>query len=187
LKGGRREVDKPSSIDSLINDPSFHPLKSVSAITISKLNRVVKQRDHIPEYPEEPTNKHSTMELKKSWTPLIPSQSIEILFPKGGIEKQDDSAMGCLLLSHALSLCSRSGERDVLLEQLDLILRWFNLAMCSRETTSGMESLLSFFVDLLTYLRNENYQLTDNESSSVLPYLLEKAGVAKVRSVICEI
>lgn len=183
---GRRDVDK-ISIDQLIKDSSFHPLKTLSPILISKRNRVMKQRDHIPEYPEEPTSKETTMTLKKSWSTLIPSQSIEILFPSSGIDKQDDSANGCALLSHSLSLSSRDHEPDIILEQLDLILRWFNIALCSRETTSGMESLLSFFSELITFVRDENYQFNDSECASVLPYLLEKSGVAKVRVVTSDL
>jgi hypothetical protein len=164
-----------------LNDTGFHPLKSATPTTISKRQRLARQRDLIPEYPEEPSGKDIMLSLKKSWSILLPSQSIEILFPSSGFQKQDDSTDGCLLLSHALSLASSDGEESIVREQLDLILRWFSLALCSRETTSGMEPLLKFFMDLVGLLLRQSYQLSDGESLSVLPYILEKAGVAKVR------
>lgn len=175
------EVGSTVGIDNLVSDSNFHPLKSSSAAAVSKRQRVSRQRDHIPVYPEEPTGKDVMSSLKKSWSALLPAESVQVLFPGSGFQKQDDATDGCMLLSHALSLTSRDGEENIVIEQLDLILRWFSLALCSRETTSGMEPLLTLFSDLVALLHSQSYQLSDGESAAVLPYILEKAGVAKVR------
>jgi len=184
-RNGRQSlgVGATVGIDYLVNDSVFHPLKSTSGATVSKRQRVSRQRDHIPVYPEEPAGKDAMSSLKKSWSILLPAESVEVLFPGSGFQKQDDATDGCALLSHALFLSSRDGEENVVIEQLDLILRWFSLALCSRETTSGMEPLLTLFSDLVALLHRQSYQFSDGESASVLPYILEKAGVAKVRQI----
>lgn len=183
-RNGRQPLDV--DVQDLIRDPSFHPLKCASPITSSKRQRLAKQRDHIPEYPEEPSN--SVLQaLKKAWSPLLPSESSEVLFPTAGIQKQDDAIDGCALLSRAISLCADEGENNLFIEHLDLVSRWFSIALCSRDATSGLDSLLMLLNNIFNSLQRQNYQLTDSESSILLPYLLEKAGAAKVswRRIFC--
>jgi len=183
-RNGRQSVlGGETGVDGLIRDPNFHPLKSPTAGVSSKRQRAMKQRDHIAEYPAEPTSKDSIQSLKKTWASLLPSESVDVLFPKTGIEKQDDATDGCILLSHALSLLSRDGEEHIFIEQLDLVIRWFSIAFCCRDTTSGMESLLSLLTDMVSAIHGQKYQLSDTESSMLLPYILEKGGVAKVSQI----
>jgi len=182
--GSKQVSDQSTILFDLLNDPAFHPLQSETFTSVSKSYRISKQRDHIPEYPDEPSGQNTFNELKKAWQPLLPSESIKILFPSSGIRVQDDASDGCELLSRGIELTSESGNEVLLTNQLDLVIRWFALSLCSRETTKGMQSLMSFLVKLTTLLRDKNYELTDGESFMLLPHLLEKAGSAKVRIVI---
>ena len=179
--GSKQGSEHSNIFSDLMSDPAFHPLKSETAITISKSHRSNKQREHLPEYPEEPSGKDTLNDLKRSWAPLLPHSSVEILFPTSGIRVQDDACMGCELLSRGTEMFIESGEEDILINQIDLVIRWYTYALCSRETTKGMQSLISFLLKLATLLRNSEYQFTDSESFMLLPYLLEKAGAAKVR------
>ncbi len=179
--GSKQGSDHSGIYSDLINDPAFHPLKSETDISISKSHRIQRQREHVPEYPEEPTGKDTFTDLKRSWAPLLPNASVEILFPSSGIRVQDDACVGCELLSLGIEMIAESGDEDFLINQIDLIIRWFSYALCSRETTKGMQSLISFLLKLVTILRSQQYQFTDSESFALLPFLLEKAGAAKVR------
>ena len=178
--GSKQGSDVSSILADLMSDPAFHPLTSETAIKVSKSHRINKQREHLPEYPEEPSGKDVFSDLKRTWAPLLPHASVELLFPANGIRVQDDASIGCELLSRGTEMIIESGDENVIINQIDLIIRWFSYALCSRETTKGMQSLISFLIKLATVLRNEQYQLTDSESLRLLPYLLEKAGAAKV-------
>lgn len=108
---------------------------------------------------------------------------MKVLFPSSGIQKQDDAIGGCLLLSHAFGFLTRNGEQDIIMDQLDLIVRWVSFALCSRDATSGLEALLLFLNDIFTFLHSEEQQLSDLESAVLLPFVLEKAGSAKVSKI----
>jgi hypothetical protein len=133
-----------------------------------------------PEYPEEPTGTALFASLKKAWSPLLPADSTKALFPDQGIKKQDDAMEGCELLSRAIVL-DRSGEGCAVVEQFGLVLKWAVFALCSKESTVGLQSLLSVFADLFAYLRESKYELSDSEALQVVPILFDKASVAKVR------
>lgn len=178
--GSRQSSEHLGSFTDLMSDPAFHPLKSESAIHVPKAHRISKQRDHLPEYPEEPSGKDTLYDLKRTWAPLLPHSSVEILFPTAGIKVQDDASLGCELLSRGIDMLIENEEEEVVLNQVDLIIRWYACALCSRETTKGMQSLVSFLTNLAAILRDRKYHLTDSESFMLLPYLLEKAGAAKV-------
>jgi hypothetical protein len=182
ITGSKQSYDQPDLVSDLLNDPAFHPLRSESAIVISKVNRLSKQREHVPEYPENPSGKDIFADLKKTWAPLLPNASVELLFPSDGMRVQDDALVGCKLLSRAIDLIVDNKEEALIFEQIDLVIRWYSFALCSRETTKGMQSLISFLSKFSSMLRNQQYQLTDSESLMLLPYLLEKAGAAKVRA-----
>lgn len=190
MSRGRRESSAASirqgsehtgTIAELMNDPGFHPLKSESATSVPKEVRISKQRDHVPEYPEEPSGGDVFSDLKKIWAPLLPHQSVIVLFPSSGIKVQDDASSGCELLSHGIKMAVEHEDEEVVLNQIDLMIRWFSYALCNRETTTGMLSLISSLTALSNLLSDQKYQLTDYESFMLLPYLLEKAGAAKVR------
>ena len=180
----KKSSDSGPSLYDLINDPSFHPLKSGNQNTLSKSQRMVRQRSHQPEYPEMQSGNDLFYSLKKTWSPLLPIKSLDIFFPTSGIQKQEDAANGCELLVHAIGLVTADGEEYIFIDQLDLILRWFTYALCCRDNPVGMQSLISFLLKMIPLLRQQNYQLSDTESNLLLPYILEKAGAAKVRQPV---
>jgi len=181
-----KQTDGSLSIElsDLLTDPSFFPLISSNGLTTTKAQRFSlsnRKRDHWPEYPEEPSGKDVLHTLKKAWSPLLPSPSIGVLFPPGGITRQEDASNGCELLSRAMTLLQANGEEIVLIDQLDLINKWLAFAICSRESTVGMQALISFLLKMFALLRHKRYQMTDTEGGILLPYLIEKAGAAKGR------
>jgi hypothetical protein len=135
-----------------------------------------------PEYPEEPLGPSLYNGLKKAWSPLLPPESTKKLFPDGGIRKQDDAMDGCELLSRAIVM-ERSGEEFAIVEQFGLLLKWTVYILCSKESTVGLQALLSFFSDLFDFLRETKYELSDSEALTVVPWIFDKASVAKVRSL----
>lgn len=181
-RNGRQPHDV--DVEQLISDRNFNPLKPSHVISISKRQRLMKQRDHIPEYPEEPLHIDVFKALKKTWSSLIPSETMQVLFPTNGILKQDDAIDGCTLLTRAVSLSAENGEQNIILEQVDLIIRWISIALCSRNQTSGLEPLLHFLHEFISFLHNESYQRLDSESAMLLPYIIERAGSAKVSVII---
>jgi len=182
-RNGRQPLD--IDVQELISDPNFNPLNSTTGSSTSKRQRMSKQRDHVPEYPEESTHIDILWALKKTWSPLLPSETVQVLFPKDGFQKQDDAIDGCVLLSHAITFLSKNGEQDVFMEQVDLVIRWVSIALSSRDATSGLDSLLLFLNDMFTFLHDERYQFADSESAMLLPYILEKSGSAKVNKERC--
>ena len=164
--------------------PDDNPLKSGTSSTSTKEIRsssLSRKRDIWPEYPEEPTSA-ALNSLKKVWSQLLPTSSVEVLFPKKGIQKQEDAVAGCDILSLAIKV-ARKEESENLIDQLDLIHKWLMCGICSREHTVGMQSLLSLLLELFSFMKEQTYQMTDVEASILLPHLLEKASIAKVRVV----
>lgn len=154
----------------------MHPLESTSGAKFPK-EKAVKQISWT-EYPEEP-GPAQLASLKRAWTNLLPSKSTEKLFPATGIRKQEDAKSGCEVLSRAIEWDTREGT-TVVMEQLDLVLRWACLVLCSRESTVGLQVLLSFFLRLVAYLGGCRYTLGDDEANLLFPYIVEKASIAKV-------
>lgn len=174
--------------EDLVNethDPNAHPLKGASIssepIKRQRCSHSTKQKDSIPEYPFEPSVDDSFEYLKKAWFPFLPSLSIEKLFPLKGFKTQDDAASGVDLLLRAINNCVDNKEETILIDQLDLIIRWFVIALCCRESTSGMESLMTFLEQLISTLQSQRYELSDFEASLLLPYVIDKAATARGR------
>ncbi|GKY99911.1 hypothetical protein MPSEU_000944700 [Mayamaea pseudoterrestris] len=133
-----------------------------------------------PEYPEEPQGASLLTTLKRAWLPFLPTMSAAKLFPESGVSKQDDALNGIELLKEAVALDRSSGE-DVVEMQIDYIMKWTAVVLCSRETTTGMLSLLDFVEDLFMYLIERNYSLKDSDIHALVPFLVEKSGLAKGR------
>ena len=132
-----------------------------------------------PEYPEEPTGFNLFSSLRKAWSPLIPADVTRQLLPERGIKKQDDGMGGCTILSRAIAH-ERSGNACVIIDQLGMILKWGVFVLCSKESTVGLQAILSFFSELFDYLRERKHELSDSETLHLLPFLFDKASVAKV-------
>ena len=154
-----------------------HPLgRASSGSKSTRLNR----RHNWPEYPEEPsgTTLHLSS-LKKAWNTL-PSPSVAALFPEGGIKQQEDAQGGCHLLVQAIHADVKEGSSEVI-QHLDLILKWISVALCSREKTIGLQAILALLMDLFTFLAEREYTMLDEESSVIVPFVMEKASIAKGR------
>jgi hypothetical protein len=158
----------------------LHPLVTNSGSVGIQKSRAALRSMTWPEYPEEPTGSAILSGLKKAWSPLIPAESAKALFPDGGVKKQDDAMVGCELLSRAIVM-ERSGEGCAVIEQLELILKWTVLVLCSKESPVGLQSLLSLFAELFDFLRESKYEMSDSEAMLIVPILLENASAAKVR------
>ncbi|XP_048366444.1 cytoskeleton-associated protein 5-like [Sphaerodactylus townsendi] len=76
-------------------------------------------------------------------------------------------------------------EKDGVISCLDLILKWLTLRLFDTNTWVLMKSL-EYLKRLFDLLIQENYQLTENEASSFLPYLLLKMGATK-ESILKEV
>ncbi|KAG8136392.1 hypothetical protein E2320_009339 [Naja naja] len=76
-------------------------------------------------------------------------------------------------------------EKDGVLSCLDLILKWLSLRLFDTNTWVLMKTL-EYLQRLFHLLMEEKYQLTDNEVSSFLPYLILKLGGTK-ESILKEV
>lgn len=135
--------------------------------------------DSWPEYSEE-TSGDTIQALRKSWALCIPSPSIEVLFSQSGLRTHEDCINGCDLISKAIAY-SRDNSDSSFLDMLDFIFKWASCAVSLRDHTSGFRKLLSMILDLFKRLDELSYAISDGEALLLLPYLLDKAGVAKLQ------
>ena len=166
------------------NEAPVHPLIPVSGPTGQEKSRSALRSMVWPEYPEEPLGSDIFNQLKRAWVPILPQASVSSFFPPGGIRKQDDGKGGCELLAKAI-LMERAGEGVAIEEQLDLVFRWIAIVLCSKEHTVGLQALLSLLNDLFVYLQEIKYELSDSEALLLVPFVFEKASLAKVRKERC--
>ncbi|CAB9516410.1 Cytoskeleton-associated protein 5 [Seminavis robusta] len=162
------------------SEATAHPL-----ITDSGSNGLEKSRAALrsmvwPEYPEEPLGSEIFSQLKKAYAPVLPNTTLAAFFPPGGIRKQDDGTKGCECVTKAI-LMERAGDGVAIEEQLEMIFRWMAIVMCSKEHTVGLQALLSAMNDLFVYLQEIKYELSDSEAMLLLPFVFEKASLAKGR------
>jgi cytoskeleton-associated protein 5 len=153
----------------------INPLHSSTAKKSTKDQRLslLSRGDHWPFYPEEPSGNVILQTVCKSWSQLISAQSIQVLFPNGGLRSHEDAVGGCELISRSIN-CSES-----FVNQLDLIFKWTSCALLSRDHTSGLRSLLSMLQLMFKRLLEISYVMQDSEAIILLPYIVEKASVAK--------
>lgn len=131
-----------------------------------------------PEYPEEP---HGAVieNLKRAWAMNLPQTTAVALFPTSGIKKQDDAKSGIDMLSSALSTDRVMGT-SVVGEFLDFIVKWLSYVLCSKESTTGLQELLSLINDILAYTVEIRRGFTDTEAVEFIPFLLERFCSSKV-------
>ena len=159
---------------------SVHPLISSFGQQGIERSRLALRSMTWPEYPEEPLGSDIFNQLKKAWSPILPPASVSSFFPAGGIRKQDDGHAGCDLLVKAI-LMERAGDGVAVEEHLFFILHWISLVLCSKEHTVGLGALLTASSDIFSYLQEIKYELSDSEALLVVPFILEKASLAKGR------
>jgi cytoskeleton-associated protein 5 len=160
------------------------PRNKVSVGSHPLLSRTSSKTQHRaiiwPEFPEEPTASSNFGDLKKSWSPFLPQTSILKLFPSSGIKKQDDALAGCQLIRSAVGL-DQSRPNSIVIEQLDYILKWLALVLCTREATVGLQALIDVILSLFHFLVEKQRELTDVECLTLIPFIIEKAANAKGR------
>lgn len=139
---------------------------------------VLGKGDYWPEYPKGPTSDATLHALCKSWSALIPSSSIELLFPKGGLKTMEDAVAGCEVITKSIGH-SRNANDTSIIEQLDLVFKWAAFAMATRDHTVGLRSLLDTIEMLFGRLGELSYTMNDAEALILLPLFLEKAAMVK--------
>lgn len=173
LRNAPQQSPEPTAAHDV--SPTQHPLIHRGGSQSLRLSKCT----HWPEYPEEPTG-DVLVNLKKHWSPCLPAISAAAFFPPSGISKQDDARAGCEVLSAALEL-EGADQPSAIIDQLDAILKWLTYSLCTKETTTGLQDLLSVLSGLLKQLLYKGHELSEAEACSFLPFLFEKASVAKVR------
>ncbi|CAJ1952945.1 unnamed protein product [Cylindrotheca closterium] len=159
---------------------SAHPLIGLGADTGKQKSASAMRLMTWPEYPDEPSANTYFTGLKKTWSPLLPPDSVKVLFPAGGIRRHDDAKAGCDLLKRAIEL-DKAGEGTAVSDQFGIILKWSVYVLCRKETTAGLQELLSFFSELFLHMMDINHELTDSESGILLPFIWDKYSAAKGR------
>jgi hypothetical protein len=178
--------EKPSQSSMQVMEIPVHPLVQTSVQNqrlMDKVERVsAKKKDSWPEFPEVPSGKDYFV-LRKSWVCYLPQDTIAILLPQAGFSKQDDAIPGIDILSDAVKADQRNSNKAVLIDHLDFIFKWITIILCCRESTTGMQAILSLIIVLFQFLLTREYNLTDCEATIILPHLLEKGGASKVSMI----
>ena len=145
-----------------------------------KRTKPFTKSDNWPDFPEEPSNQSLLMVLNKAWSSCLTPFAVSELFPQEGIQKQDDAMAGIKVLSSSLTMEGRNGPNYLVLDHIDMISKWVAFSLCTRENTVGLQCLLKFLRDFLSFLKSCNYRFNDSEAGVLFPLLLEKASLAKV-------
>jgi len=163
------KASEPDDLHPLIahGEPGKKPLSS-------------SRRINWPEHPEEPNSPGQLNALKKMWSRSLPNRSVAALFPAGGIKKQEDAMGGCALLCKAIEK-DRAGKEEAIVDHIDVIFMWTSYALCSRESTVGLQPLITLLMRLFSFLEDHEYKLSDSEAYILLPHIFEKTSIAKVR------
>lgn len=171
------------SFEAESNEPDdLHPL--IATGEPGKKPLPPSRRINWPLHPEEPNSPVQINALKRLWSRSLPHRSIHALFPSGGIKKQEDAMAGCALLCKAVEK-DRLGSEEAIVDHIDLIFMWTSFALCSRESTVGLQSLITLLIRLFSFLEDHQYKLSDSDAYILLPHIFEKASIAKVK-VYCQ-
>ena len=179
----------PSEVDPAPMSGSSHPFFGGAHVTsyIGKEQRVsslYRKKENWPDFPELPDNLLFTTTFKKNWSPLLSPAAVAAFFPASGMKKQDNSIPGCEVISAAIDYeVSSALVASHIQDQLDLILKFLASAFCSKENSSGLDSLTSTLSKLLDFVIDNGYELHDVEARCIIPILVEKSAVAKGRFV----
>jgi len=169
-----QQVEEPE------NDIPFNPLVVRANPTAVQKSRSAMRSLTWPEYPEEPSGAPLYNGLKKAWAPIIQADSVQKLFPDKGIRNQSDVNAGFDVLRQAIEM-DKEEQGSVVVEQLHFILRWSVFVMGCKESAVGLTGLLDMLSDLITYLSDRLHEFSDLELSLFVPFLFEKASIAKGR------
>jgi hypothetical protein len=169
----RHNPPGPPARVAQIREPSKHPL-------IFRGGGTTQGPVSWLDYPEEPTGVAQFVSLRQSWSGILAPSTVATLFPAAGIKKQDDAQPGCELLIRAVELDASSGDHAIE-TQTDFILRWLVLVLCSKDATVGLHAILNTAKVIFTFLMERRRPLTDTEAHVIVPFIIDRAGNAKVR------
>ena len=177
----KKDTPKKSIGNESKPSAALHPLISDSGSAGFQKSKAAMRLITWPEYPEEPTGLPLLGSVKKAWAPLITNDTLKELFPEKGIRKMDDAMSGCKLISRAIAM-ERADEGRAVEEQFSLIIKWMVYVLCCKESTVGLQALLTLFAEVFDFLKEAQYQLSDSEAMVVVPFLFDRASSAKVSS-----
>ena len=81
-------------------------------------------------------------------------------------------------LLNAIAADGETGE-TLVRAQLDFVVKWLVFALCSRETTVGLQSVLELTKELFSYLCGRKYEISDPVALELVPYIFEEASNGK--------
>ncbi|XP_065129691.2 cytoskeleton-associated protein 5 isoform X2 [Paramisgurnus dabryanus] len=154
--GAKEEEDKSGPIFILVPNGKEQRMKEERALKILKWN-FITPRD---EYVEQLKTQMSTSLAK--W---LQDELFHFDF------QRHVKAIGAMI-EHMEPEC------EAVIGCLDLVLKWFTLRFFDTNTSVLMKAL-EFLKLLFTMLSRKNYQLSDYEASSFIPYLILKVGESK--------
>lgn len=109
--------------------------------------------------------------LREAWTPLLSADALVALFPDN-VGSMECAEAGIAILHRALA----TQPGDVLVHQLDLVLRWLVIRLCHKRKPNTLGRLLELLHAIVAGVRAHNHSLADFEARILLPQLLERAG-----------
>ena len=170
----------PVAINMKAMNDENNPLATAKTDPHLKQKRIgsLGKSDSWPDFPDDPS-KNAQDSLRKTWAALIPSYTVQTLLPTNGATSMELFISGCDLLSKSINHSRSISDSSGIIEQLDLILKWAVIALAARDHTVALRTLLSVILALFERLHEATYVMTNKEASIILPYLLDRAGVAK--------
>lgn len=175
----RKEAPEAINTTKVVNDEN-NPLATAKIDPIIKQKRIgsLGKGDSWPDFPDDPS-KNAQDALRKTWAALIPSSTVHTLLPTNGATSMELYIAGCDLVTKSINHSRAINDANSMIQQLDLILKWAACALASRDHTVALRTLLSVILALFERLDEVKYDMKNEEASIILPYLLDRAGVAK--------
>ena len=176
-----------------------HPLNNhgcEGGKSTTKTQRIsFRKRENWPEYPEEPGGRETQESLKKIWSSVVNAGALKVLFPDKVMNKQDDATPGITIIQNSVDFERRQedennesegGENEenesIIVEQLDLIMKFLGLALCLKDNTTALQNILTTANNLFSFLTMKgDVCFNDVEAGAFVPFLVEKSGNAKGR------
>ena len=162
-------------------------------LSMFKINPMLKRQrlahvgkgDLWKDFPEEPAEE-AVQALRKTWSGLIHSSTVRILLPSNGMNSMENYQPAMDLVMKSIS-DSKSSKDSIIIEQLDLVLKWATCVLASRDHTVALRKLLSVILTLFEKLHEQQHKIDDTEAVILLPYLLERAGKSPFHDQFLEV
>mmetsp|Transcript_14415 Transcript_14415/g.21637 ORF Transcript_14415/g.21637 Transcript_14415/m.21637 type:complete len:2162 (-) Transcript_14415:214-6699(-) len=169
--------------------PAVEPENVSKTFPLKKTNKEKRLEDFYkqnwPQPPEDP-GEAEMQALKSTWEPLMAPELFAVIFQETKGLVNQDSVMGAmaeltsLLDEEAYGATSGMpfgpGVGEVVIQHTDLMLRWAALALCLRESSSGLMHILLLISKIFNKIDSVGGQLHEAEISTILPALIERSG-----------